>query len=284
MTPARRFHSMGMAVEVAGASDAELERIEALFEERDHVFSRFRPESELNRVNAGAGRPILVSPLFAATLELALAATEQTAGLVDPSLGRALTNAGYDRDFESLRDDPRPPGPAQPSARGRIVLAGRLLAVPAGVELDLNGVVKARTVDDALALLGGDGWVSAGGDLAARGPLDVGLPGGDTVRLVRGGLATSGADRRRWRRSGVEQHHLVDPRTGSPSRSPWLQVTVCGASCLAADIAAKAAFLMGEEGPDWLDAHGLPGRFRTVSGEVVTNAAWDRSLEEHACI
>jgi FAD:protein FMN transferase len=274
---------MGTTVEVAGASDAELARIESLFAERDRVFSRFRPDSELNRVNASAGRPTLVSPLFASMVELALAAWEQTAGLVDPSLGAALVSAGYDRDFGALGDDPRPPGPPQPSALGRFVLAGRLLAVPAGVELDLNGVVKARTVDAALALLHGDGWVSAGGDLAAHGPLTVGLPGGGSVRLLHGGLATSGADRRRWRRRGEVQHHLLDPRTGRPSRTPWLQVTACGASCLAADIAAKAAFLLGEEGPAWLDAHGVPGRFRTASEEVVTNASWERSLGEHAC-
>jgi thiamine biosynthesis lipoprotein len=274
---------MGMTVEVAGASTRELARIESLFEERDRVFSRFRPGSELNRANASAGRSTVVSPLFASMVELALTAWEQTDGLVDPSLGAALVSAGYDRDFDALRDDPRPPGPPQGSAPGRIVLAGRLLAVPAGVELDLNGVVKARTVDEALALVRGDGWVSAGGDLATRGPLTVGVPGGDSVRLLRGGLATSGVDRRRWRRHGAEQHHLLDPRTGRPARAPWMQVTVCGASCLAADIAAKAAFLLGEEGPAWLDARNLPGRFRTASDEVVTNASWERSLEEHAC-
>jgi len=274
---------MGMAVEVAGASNAELARIESLFEERDRTFSRFRLHSELNRINAVAGRLTLVSPLFASMVELAVAAAEQTGGLVDPSLGAALVSAGYDRDFDALRADPRPPGPARASALGRIVLAGRLLAVPAGVALDLNGVVKARTVDEALALVRGDGWVSAGGDLATRGPLTVGLPGGDAVRLLRGGLATSGADRRRWQRGGEAQHHLLDPRTGRPAHSPWLQVTACGASCVAADVAAKAAFLLGEEGPAWLDAHGLPGRFRTVSEEVFTNASWGRSLEEHAC-
>jgi FAD:protein FMN transferase len=277
------FLSMGMIVEVAGASEEECARIESLFQERDCIFSRFRPDSELNRINAHAGRPVLVSPLFASMVELALAAFEQTGGLVDPSLGAALVSAGYDRDFDALRDDARPPGPAQGSARDRIALAGRLLAVPAGVELDLNGVVKSRTVDEALALVRAEGWVSAGGDLATRGPLTVGLPGGDAVRLLRGGLATSGSDRRHWRRGTDEQHHLLDPRTGRPARSSWLQVTACGASCTAADVAAKAAFLLGDDGPDWLDAYGLPGRFCNASGEVFTNASWERSLAEHAC-
>ena len=86
--------------------------------------------------------------------------------------------------------------------------------------LDLNGVVKAAAVDDALRLLSGRGFVSAGGDLATNGPLDVELPGGGSVRLVAGGLATSGRTKRRWLRGGEEQHHLIDPATGQALDEP----------------------------------------------------------------
>ena len=51
----------------------------------------------------------------------------------------------------------------------------------------MNGVVKALAVDDALRLLSGPGFVSAGGDLAANAPIDVALPGGGAVRVVQGG-------------------------------------------------------------------------------------------------
>jgi thiamine biosynthesis lipoprotein len=112
----------------------------------------------------------------------------------------------------------------------------------------------------------------------------VALPGGEAVRLVLGGLATSGSDRRRWRRGGALQHHLIDPRSGRPARSPWQQVTVCGRTCLGADVAAKAAFLLGRDGPDWLDQNGLPGRFLTAEGETISTEPWRRSLREHACI
>src|SRR5439155_15310744 len=145
--------------------------------------------------------------------------------------------------------------------------------------LDLNGVVKALAVDDALELLGADGFVSAGGDLAARGEIDVALPGGGAVRLVRGALATSGSSARAWLRGGRLQHHLLHPTTGSPAESPWEQVTVCGATCFAADVAAKAAFLLGEAAPNWLDERGLPGRFLPHDGDEVVNGAWRRSLD-----
>ena len=49
--------------------------------------------------------------------------------------------------------------------------------------LDLNGVVKGRTIDDALAASSAD-WVSAGGDLATRVPLRVDLPGGEIVTVT----------------------------------------------------------------------------------------------------
>ena len=81
---------------------------------------------------------------------------------------------------------------------------------------------------------------------------------------------------------GSVQHHLIDPRTGVPSDSPWLQVTVCGASCLSADIAAKAAYLSGPAGPAWLDARNIPGRFVTAAGVIQVNRAWARSLLEAA--
>jgi FAD:protein FMN transferase len=165
---------------------------------------------------------------------------------------------------------------------GSIRLTGRLLDRPGSVRLDLNGVVKAMAVDDALALSKAD-WVSAGGDLATRRPLEVELPGGGSIRLERGALATSGSSRRRWMRGAAMQHHLIDPRTGAPADSPWEQVTVCGATCLMADVAAKAAFLMGEAGPGWLDARGMPGRFLRPDGSVETNAAWSVPAEA-ACI
>jgi thiamine biosynthesis lipoprotein len=141
------------------------------------------------------------------------------------------------------------------------------------VLLDLNGVVKSRTVDDALALLGA-GWVCAGGDIATNVPLEVGLPGGGSVQLTHGGLATSSVARRTWTRAGVSQHHLIDPASGRPAVTPWQDVTVAARSCLAADVAAKAALLLGERGPSWLDARGLAGRFVAGGGEVTCSDAW----------
>lgn len=231
-----RFRAMGCEVVLAGGDPAAAASV---FERWEAAFSLFRPGSELARVNAAASPVVAVSPFLASTLGIALDVAAQTDGLVVPAFGE-------------------------------VRLRGTLLSRPAGVRLDLNGVVKALAVDEAAARLPGPGFVSCGGDLAVRGPVDVGLPGGGAVLVVEGGLATSG--------TATRGRHLLDPRTGAPSDSPWSQVTVSGSTCLAADVAAKAAYLLGHEGPAWLDARGIPGRFVDEDGSVTCNASWDGSL------
>lgn len=276
------FRSMGVDVRVGGATAAELAAIAQLFADWERAFSRFRSDSELNRVNRDPAGVVVLSRLFAWVLREALGAAATTGGLVDPTLGQAIADAGYDRDFSSIHfDDPSEPGPAQPGQWRSLRLTGRLLGRPAGLALDLNGVVKALAVDAALELLAGNGFVAAGGDVAARGGTVVGLPGGGSLRLLSGGVATSGTTKRRWRRRGELQHHLLDPRTGRPSSSRWQEVTVAASTCVAADVAAKAAFLLDADGPAWLDERRLPGRFRGTT-DTVLNEAWRETLEPEA--
>ena len=273
-----RFTSMGCEIVVRGGTGSEYLAIERLFSERDATFSRFNPQSELNGVNASAGRLVLVSPLFADTLRVALKAAEETEGMVEPTLGTALEAAGYTRDSSTLSADPQPPGP--PPVSSPVFALGRLVGLRPSVKLDLNGVVKSQAVDDALTLLSGDGFVSAGGDLVTRGEITVALPAGGSVSLRKGALATSGITKRWWLRDGQVPHHLIDARTGLPAASPWTQVTACGATCVAADVAAKVGFLLGERGPGWLDERGIPARFLTADGDVSINEAWRDSMRE----
>src|SRR5262249_11759364 len=273
-----RFRAMGAEIVVGGARPSELEAIEQLFETLEQTFSRFRPDSELNRVNAGAAEFVAASPTFARVLALALDAARRTDGLVDPTLGAAIEAAGYDRDFADLEEDGPPPRPTHVGSWRHGRIAGRLVFRYPGTKFDLNCVVKGLAVDAAVNELAGDGFVAAGGDVAVRGAAVVGLPSGGSMTLRNGGLATSGTTARRWLRGGAVQHHLIDPRTGRPSSSPWQEVTVAAGSCLEADLAAEAALRPGDAGPDWLDERGLAGCFRTAGVEVA-NKAWREALE-----
>jgi len=223
---------------------------------------------------------VFVSDEFASAAETALAAMRATRGLVTPLVHDALVAVGYDRSFDTLRSASRSAPAPLPSASERFRVTGRLIGRPCGTHLDLAGVVKGMTVDDAAALLDGPGFVSAGGDVAVTTSTRVSLPGGDAITVHAGGVATSGTTTRHWiDADGRAAHHLIDPATGAPARSPWECVTVVAGSCLGADVAAKAAFVLGEDGPGWLDGLRLPGRFLAVDGTVRVTRAWARQLE-----
>jgi FAD:protein FMN transferase len=271
---------MGCQVVVGGATDAEASAVERLFEAVEDALSRFRPESDLERLNCSPAAAAVVSPLLATALDDALRAAAASGGMCDPTIAEALVSAGYDRTFSEIASGPR--GLPVPAGRWReITLSGLLVRRPPGLRLDLNGVAKGRAVDDALALLEGNGFVSAGGDLATRGELVVALPGGDTVMLRSGALATSGVSTRSWEHDdGRRAHHLIDPATGAPAETPWECVTVCAATCLTADVAAKAAFLHGDDGPGWIERRGLQARFVTPGGDVILAGGWPVAGDE----
>jgi len=72
------------------------------------------------------------------------------------------------------------------------------------------------------------------------------------------GAATSSTRARRW----GDQHHLVDPRTGLPSRGDISEMSVVARNGFEAEVAAKTALLLGRErAPAWLAASCLAWSF-----------------------
>lgn len=287
----RRFRAMGTRVEclvetpATRAVRAALAWVEHEFERLEAMLSRFRADSELSRLNRE--RSLDASPELVELVELALEARERTAGRFDPTLHDALVTAGYDRSFDELSADQpasAPGGQRAPApAGGEVVVRGRRVELGPGASLDLGGIAKGWAADRCAERLGehGPALVNAGGDLAVTGPCPSGawpvaveLPQGTlTLALERGGLATSGRDRRSWRSDGELRHHLIDPASGKPASHGPLAVTVAAASATAAEVAAKALFLAGPDAEREADLAGTPavivgddGRARLVGG------------------
>jgi thiamine biosynthesis lipoprotein len=102
-------------------------------------------------------------------------------------------------------------------------------------------------------------------------PVGVETPGSTlTLALSSGAIATSGRDRRHWRRGGREQHHLIDPRTGRPSETDLLRVTVVAKTAVAGEVRAKSLLLAGErQAIREADELGAPCILITVDGRAV---------------
>ena len=289
------FPAMGTTVTLllpTGAAARGAEAVQSLFAFWERTLSRFRPDSELARLNAHVGAPVAVSPLLCDVVATALAAARATDGLYDPTLLRPLVALGYDRPFDRLPTYL----PAVASVIGsgggwrRITLdaAQRRITLPPGVGLDLGGIAKGLAVDAALARLAAlgiaDAVINAGGDLAVRGlppgwdVWPIAVPGRRQfwmIPLHHGAIATSGIARRRWQQGGAPRHHLLDPRTSQPSASGLWSVTVAAGTCGQAEVAAKTAFLLGAaDGADMLAAHGLAGVLVAEDGMWRTAGGW----------
>lgn len=311
-TAAAEWRALGTTVRVVVTDPALLESCNLLLArhlaEVDAACSRFRSDSELAALDGTSGRPVRVSPLLAEALAVALRAAEATDGAVDPTVGSAMHAIGYDRDFTLVREDDRPVRLMVRRAPGwrQVTLdpTTGTVTVPEGVRLDLGATAKAWAADRAarmLALAAGCGvLVSLGGDTAVAGrppeggwqirvqdvtgPVDETPAQGPyaTVGLHSGGLATSGTTARRWRRGGQDLHHIVDPGTGLPVRSPWRTVSVAAATCADANAASTAALVKGAGAEHWLTRRGLPARLVAQDGTVVTTPGWPTTALETA--
>jgi thiamine biosynthesis lipoprotein len=242
---------MGTEIELIVEADdagAQLDAAEREFHRLEALLSRFRDDSELSRLNRDGS--IDPGPDLLRVVELSLAARERSNGCFDATVHDAVIAAGYDRSFEHVAaESPRSARAARCGGDVRIV--GGRIELGNGVHLDLGGIGKGYAAERAAELLGTAGpcLVNAGGDIATRGgawPVGVETAAGTTTLELRGAaLATSGRDRRRWRRNGRELHHIIDPRTGEPAETDLVRVTVVAGDAVDAEVAAKVLFLSG---------------------------------------
>lgn len=189
----------------------------------DRVFSTYRADSVINRLDRGELDLEDCPPEVHEVLSLGREAEQQSGGAFSIRL----------------------PRPGEDPARRR---------------LDPSGVVKGWAVERAARRLAAlddtDFCLSAGGDLVcrvtdpARPAWQIGIEDPhDPHRLIAtvpvrdGAVATSGTVHR-----GT---HLVDARTGRPAVGA-ASVTVIGSSLTWADIDATAAFALGGSAADWL--------------------------------
>jgi thiamine biosynthesis lipoprotein len=299
------WQALGTSVVVAVTDGDALGRVrevvEGEIEALDRACSRFRDDSDLARLNGARGAPVMVTPLLAQAIRTALRAARLTDGDVDPTVGGSMEAIGYDADFAAIERDTDSMAlryrPATGWTRVTITDLPAVVTLAPGTVLDLGATAKALGADRAAAAAhaacGSGVLVSLGGDIAVAGPAPAGgwpvhvtddhaasaATPGQAIRLHTGGLATSSSTVRHWRRGGLPVHHIVDPRTGAPARSPYRTISVAAATCVDANIASTAAMVRGAGAADWLESSCLPARLVTHDGVVVHLNRWPATAE-----
>ncbi len=289
-----------------GLADRAVARLEAL----EARWSRFRPDSEISRLNARPGVPVLVSRSTYELIEVAISGWKLTGGRFDPTLLPELRAAGYDRSFELLaradaRGEPTAGQPQRSSAQATLRPSGveaiqldpvvGTVTLGEGVEIDPGGIGKGLAADlvvDLLLTAGASGaLVNVGGDLRVAGaapegagwvvaitdPMNAdGVVG--TIALDDGAVASTWRTKRAWTGpDGTLRHHLIDPTTGAPAATGLAGVTVVTGRGWQAEVLAKAAFLAGPvDGASLLTANDAAGLLVTDDGEVHEVGPWDQ--------
>jgi len=226
-------HIMGMPILIdvrdSDIDPAALDRAFDWLRWVDAIFSTYRSDSEISRLNRGELALIDAHPDVREVLSLCDRFREETGGYFD------------------IR------APA-------VTLEGRAdSAAHCSDSVDPSGLVKGWSVGRAAEILDAAGArnysINAGGDIIARGrpapdpywrlgiqhPLLRDQLAG-VVAITDQAIATSGASER--------GNHIIDPHTGLPP-SDVLSVTIVGPDLTTADAYATAAYAMGKAGPAW---------------------------------
>jgi thiamine biosynthesis lipoprotein len=267
-----RFTAMGTLVEITiydsppAAAKAAVRRVETLFLDLQREWDPWNGGA-LAALNAAAadGGEVRPDNGLGDLLSRASRISAATGGAFDPAVGQLVRLWGFN-DAETLPDQPPSAESIQRILDSMVPLAlmwdpdnGVLSAAP-GTTIDLGAFAKGEAVDRAVQLLLSAGInnaiVNAGGDLRAIGrhgtrPWKIGVreprESGVLAAIEISGdetVFTSGDYERYFEYQGRRYHHVLDPRTGYPTRGV-ASVTVIDAEAAATDAACTALMVAG---------------------------------------
>ena len=242
------LHGAPEAILRAAAEEAlaEIARLEGML-------SLYQPTSEIAHINTrGAREPVRVSPEVFSLLEHCVALGEQTGGCFD------ITLAPLMRCWRFMNDSGAAPSDAALAEARALCGWPQLRLDPEhttvqlatkGAMLDLGSVGKGYALEQAATLLqenefehflihGGTSTVCARGVQADGEPWRIAVEHPDAdqpplsiVDLQNESLSVSGIGGKSFiDDAGVEQGHVIDPRTGRPTQAARVAAVVCSSA------------------------------------------------------
>lgn len=260
------------------------------------AWSCFQGDSLISRINQAAGRqPVAVDEDTFEVLRQAKRYGRFTEGAFDVTVGPLA-----DLWRRAMEERQLPGDEAVWQALALVNFANvtldeeahTVLLEKAGQRIDLGGIAKGYAVDELRKRLRRHGvrraLLDLGGTVAALGcGLPVGIrdpfrPDGapmGTLMLEDRIAVTSGVYERFAYMDGYRYHHVVDPRTGYPSKSGLVSVTLVGENGGALDAFATAALILGmEKSAPMLAEQGMDAVFVTEQGQVFVTRGLKRQF------
>lgn len=259
-----------LAVLPAGFDERALEAaLRRAVERVDDQMSTWKPDSDLNRLNAATIHEWVAIPAELATvLAEAMAIGEASDGLFDIGVGEVVAawGFGFGRREPDAADIATVAWPAlRPLRLLEVDVDRNRVRKLAPARLDLSGIAKGFGVDELARIMtefGVESWlVGIDGEMRAHGrkpdgrPWAIGHERPDPERrdvmgvleLEDAAVATSGVYRHVHKVGARNASHTVDPRTGEPLAGDLASVTVIAPTCASADALATALLVAGRQ-------------------------------------
>ncbi len=253
-------------------------RIDSKLQEINDAMSTWKEDSEISKINrAPAGEWIPISKQLYPVLKTSLDLSRKTGGAFDITVGPIANLLGFGPTKPATL--PTPHELEEASHRvGYLNLeieSQRIEKKIPDMYLDVSGIAPGYGVDALATVLREYGIthysVEIGGEVAVQGtrgkkapwvvgiekPLKESSPYSElihSVSMTHGALATSGTYRTFKKYQGGEISHIIDPRSGKPTQTDLVSVTVYAPTCMEADGIATALMVLGvEEGMLWVE-------------------------------
>ncbi|RJQ50330.1 MAG: FAD:protein FMN transferase [Nitrospiraceae bacterium] len=299
---------------VSQSEEKAKEAIEAGFAEikkLDKYLNNFSPDSEISSISKSAGiKPVRVSKETLDIIQKTIGVSDMTAGAFDPTIAPVL---------KLWKFSGRPANPSIPSAdaidKARKLVdykkiktdgaASEIYLQEKGMELDLGGIAKGYAADKAVEVIKAKGikaaLVAIAGDIRGYGlsatgtPWKVGIqdprpenpdsekPWEDifaSVHLKDSAISTAGDYQRFFMKDGKRYHHIIDPKTGCPSESGLISVSVIAPHGYIADGIDTAVLVLGaEKGLKLLESMNIDGILVDSQKRVVITSGLKGKIE-----
>jgi thiamine biosynthesis lipoprotein len=244
-----------------------IEAIDSLFQVVNMSLSTYIPESRLSQINRN--ETTTVDEHFKKVLKASKEVYRFSEGVFDPTIGNVVNawNFGADEN-KFVTDSTTIDSLMQYVGLNRVGIVGNNLKKPKETYIEFNAIAKGYGVDVVCEFLESKGidnyLVTIGGDMRVSGinkekgqPWLIGIddPNFDgtqtyskTITLKDEAMATSGTYRKfKVDENGQRYAHIINTKTGYPTKTNVLSVSVIANDCMTADAYATTFQAMGVE-------------------------------------
>ena len=272
-----------------GAEEGLMEQVWMACERYENLLSKTIEGSDVQRINASAGKPVTVDPETWMILQRAKEINRLTGGAF------SITIAPLSAQWDFVHGTNRMPTDeerlaALPLVNDELLVLGEdnTVTLPEGMEIDLGGIAKGYIADRVAELIRDKvhgATLSFGGNVYAVGlkpdgtAFNLGIQDPDAatgavvavVQATDMSLVTSGIYERYFMVDDVRYHHILDPQTGLPSDSDLASASILDVSSMDADALATACIVLGlDKAKALLEELGRDGVFITRDGVLTT--------------